>query len=99
MKAVVCERHGPPEVLELREVNKPVPRNNEVLIKVHATTVNAADCNVLGFVFIPPGLGLLARLMLGFKKPKISILGTVLSGEIEAVGEDVKSFKPGDQVF
>ena len=99
MKAVVCDKYGPPEVLMLKEVDKPVPRDNEVLVKVHATTVNAADCNVRGLVYIPTGLGFLAKLMLGFKKPKISILGSVLAGEIKAVGKDVKSFKPGDQVF
>jgi NADPH:quinone reductase-like Zn-dependent oxidoreductase len=99
MKAVVCEKYGSPEVLIPKEVDKPVPGDNEVLIKVHATTVNAANCNVRDLVYIPTGLGFLARLMLGVKKPKISILGSVLAGEIETVGEDVKSFKPGDQVF
>jgi NADPH:quinone reductase-like Zn-dependent oxidoreductase len=99
MKAVVCEEYGPPEVLKLKEVDKPVPKENEVLIKVHASTVNAADCNIRGLSYIPPGLGLLAKLMLGFNKPKISIIGSVLAGEIEAIGSDVKTFKPGDQIF
>ena len=99
MKAVYYEKFGPPEVLELREVDKPAPGNNEVLIKVHAAAVNAAECNMRNFVFIPPGLGLMARLMLGFKKPKINILGSSLAGEIVELGKDVQSFKVGDQVF
>ena len=99
MKAVVCEKYGPPEVLELKERDKPVPKDNEVLVKVHASTVNAADCNVRGLTYIPPGLGLVAKSMLGFKKPKISVLGSVLAGEIEAVGKEVLSFKPGDKVY
>ena len=99
MKAVVCDKYGPPEVLKLKEVNKPTPEDNEVLIKVYATTVNAADCNVRGLSYIPAGLGLIAKLMLGFNKPRISIIGSVLAGEIEAIGKDIKSFKPGDQIF
>jgi len=99
MKAVVCEKYGPPEVLELKEIDKPVPKDNEVLIKVQASTVNAADCNVRGLTYIPPGLGLVAKSMLGFKKPKIPVLGSVLAGEIEAVGREVLSFKPGDKVY
>ena len=99
MKAVVCEKYGPPEVLELKEKDKPVPKDNEVLVKVHASTVNAADCNVRGLTYIPPGLGFLAKSMLGFKKPKISVPGSVLAGEIEAAGKEVLSFKPGDRVY
>ena len=99
MKAYVCEKYGPPEVLQLKEVEKPVPKDNEVLIKVHATTVNAADCNVRGLSYIPTGLGFIAKSMLGFKKPRISITGSVLAGEVEATGEKVTSFKIGDQVF
>ena len=99
MKAMVCTEHGPPEVLQLREVDKPVPRDNEVLIKVYATTVTAGDCNARGFVFIPPGLGLLARLMLGFKKPKKPVLGVDVAGVIEATGKDVTLFQAGDQVY
>ena len=99
MKAVVCEKYGPPEVLELKERDKPVPKDNEVLVKVHASTVNAADCNVRGLTYIPPGLGFVAKSMLGFKKPKISVPGSVLAGEIEAVGKEVHSFKPGDKVY
>ena len=99
MKAVVCEKYGPPEVLKIKEVDKPVPKENEVLIKVHASSVNAADCNVRGLSYIPTGLGLLAKMMLGFNKPKIPVIGSVLAGEIEATGSNVKNFKPGDQIF
>ena len=99
MKAIVCTEYGPPEVLKPKEVEKPTPRDNEVLIKVYATSVTAGDCNARGLVFIPPGLGPLALLMLGLRKPKKSILGADLAGEIEAVGKDVRSFRAGDQVF
>jgi NADPH:quinone reductase-like Zn-dependent oxidoreductase len=99
MKAYLCYKYGPPEVLLLKEVGKPVPKDNEVLIKVHATTVNAADCNIRGLSYIPPGLGLLAKMMVGFKKPKISITGSVIAGIVEEVGENVTLFKAGDQVF
>lgn len=99
MKAVVYEKFGPPEVLEFREVERPVPAGQEVLIKVHATTVNAADCNARGFSYIPNGLGFLARLMMGIRTPKINILGSALSGIVEEVGKDVQEFKTGDPVF
>ena len=99
MKAIVCTGYGPPEVLQLKEVEQPTPKDNEVLIRVYATSVTAGDCNARGFVFIPPGLGLLARLMLGLRKPKKSILGADLAGKIEAVGKDVRLFKAGDQVY
>jgi NADPH:quinone reductase-like Zn-dependent oxidoreductase len=99
MKAYICEKYGPPEVLQLREVDRPVPGDHEILIRVHATTVNAADCNVRGLTYIPSGLGFLAKLMLGFSKPKISIPGSVLAGEVEAVGKEVSSLKPGARVY
>lgn len=99
MKAYICEKYGPPEVLELIEMERPVPGEEEVLIKVRATTVNAADSNTRGLTYIPSGLGFLARLMLGWKKPKISILGTVLAGEVVEVGSKVRSFSPGDRVY
>lgn len=99
MRAVVCEKYGPPEVLELKELEKPVPKDHEVLIIVHASTANAADCNIRGLSFIPTGLGLIAKLMLGFGKPKMSVMGSVFAGEIEAVGKAVTSYKPGDRVF
>jgi NADPH:quinone reductase-like Zn-dependent oxidoreductase len=99
MKAIAYAKYGPPEVLELKEVAKPTPKSNEVLIGIHATTVTTGDVNARGFVFVPSGLGLLARLMFGLRKPKKTIFGTELAGEIETVGKDVKSFKEGDQVF
>ena len=99
MKAIVYTQYGPPEVLQLREVAKPTPKDAEVLIKVHATTVTTGDVNARGFVFVPPGFGPLPRLMFGLTKPRKAILGVELAGEIEAVGKDVTSFKKGDQVF
>ena len=99
MKAIVYTKYGPPEVLQIKEVNKPTPKDNEVLIRVYATAVTAGDCNARDFVFVPPGLGLLGRLMIGLRKPKKTILGADLAGEIEAVGKDVKSFKRSDQVY
>ena len=99
MKAVICEKYGPPEVLKLNEVDKPVPKDNEVLIKVYASSVNAADCNVRGLSYIPTGLGMIAKLMLGFKKPKKSIIGSVFAGVIEEAGKDVEDFKQGDEVY
>ena len=99
MKAIVYTKYGPPDVLELKEVEQPTPKENEVLVRVRATSVTAGDCNARGFVFVPPGFGLLPRLMFGLRKPKKSILGTELAGEIEAIGKDVMLFKKGDQVF
>lgn len=99
MKAVICEKYGPPEILKIQEVDKPVPKDNEVLIKVYASSVNAADCNVRGLSYIPPGLGLVAKSMLGFKRPKIPVIGSVFAGVIEEIGKDVKSFNKGDEVF
>jgi NADPH:quinone reductase-like Zn-dependent oxidoreductase len=100
MKAIVCTKYGPPEVLQLKEVEKPVPRKNEVCIKIHATAVTASDCIVRGFK-LPrwSPLGLMMGLALGFKKPRQSILGMVLAGDIESIGKDVKRFKKGDQVY
>jgi NADPH:quinone reductase-like Zn-dependent oxidoreductase len=100
MKAIICTKYGPPEVLQLKKVEKPVPRQNEVCIKIFATAVTASDCIVRGFklpVWHP--MGLLMGLVLGFKKPRNPILGIVLAGEIESAGKDVKSFKKGDQIY
>jgi len=98
MKAIVYERYGPPEVLELKEVAKPTPRDNEVLIKTNATTVTSADWRVRS-LNVPTGFGLIMRLVFGISKPKQPILGSELAGVIESVGKDVSKFKVGDQVF
>lgn len=98
MKAIVCTKYGPPEVLQLKEVEKPTPKDNEVLIKVHAATVSAADFRIRSFT-VPLSFWLPGRIALGFRKPKKAILGGELAGEIEAVGKNVKLFKQGDQVF
>ena len=99
MKAIVYTKYGSPDVLHLEEIKKPVPGDNQVLIKVHATSVTAGDCNARGFVFVPPGFGFLSRLAFGLRKPRQPILGVELSGEIVDAGKDVRLFKKGDQVF
>ncbi len=99
MKAIVHTAYGPPDELQLKEVEKPVPKNNEVQIKIHATTVTTSDCNVRNFTFTPELFRFPMRMQFGFREPKINILGVDLAGEIEAVGIDVKRFKEGDQVF
>jgi NADPH:quinone reductase-like Zn-dependent oxidoreductase len=98
MKAIVCTEYGPPDVLQLREVDKPVPRDNEVLLKVYAASVTVSDClvrsgNVNVLLWIP------MRLFVGFRRPRNPVLGLELAGEIEATGKDVKRFKKGDQIF
>ena len=93
MKAIVHTEYGPPEVLQLKEVKKPVPKDNEVLIKIHATTVNRTDCG-----FRKPEY-FIVRFFSGFFKPNKNILGSEFAGEIEATGSAVKSFKKGDAVF
>ena len=98
MKAIVYEKYGPPEVLELRDVEKPIPQDNEVLIRNYATTVTKFDCWMRSCT-APLGFGTLMRIATGIRKPKQPILGTELAGEIEAVGKDVTLFKKGDQVF
>ena len=93
MKAIICESYGPPEVFQLKEVEKPVPNDSEILIKVYATTVNRTDCGILR------AKPFIIRLSSGLFKPKHAILGTEFSGKIEAVGKKVSSFKIGDKVY
>lgn len=104
MKAVICTKYGPPEVLQFKEVEKPFPKHNEVLIKIIATTVHIGDTKIRR---LEPGLGPvkdfffkpLMRIIVGFKGPRKKILGMEMAGEIEAVGKDVTLFKIGDPVF
>jgi len=93
VKAIVCTKYGSPDVLQLKEVEKPTPKDNEVLVKVHAASVNAADLEILRGMF-------LARLLYqGLLKPKNTILGTDIAGQVEAVGRNVKQFQPGDEIW
>jgi NADPH:quinone reductase-like Zn-dependent oxidoreductase len=98
MKAIVYTKYGPPDVLQFKEVEKPTPRDNEVLIKVCAATVTKGDCEMRS-PKIPNLIWLIVRLFFGLTKPRKQILGQELSGEIEAVGKNVTLFKKGDQVF
>ena len=93
MKAIVYTKYGAPDVLELKEVEKPTPKDDEVLVKVHAVSANAADLHLLR------GDPFLFRLMSGLLKPKNTILGADIAGRVEAVGKNVKEFQPGDEVF
>ena len=98
MKAIVCTKYGPPEVLQLREVEKPAPKDNEVLIKVDATAVTSSDCYVRGLT-LTLLYRIAARIALGFRKPRQPILGMVFAGNVESVGRDVRKFISGDRVF
>src|SRR5579859_2147678 len=94
MKAIVCTTYGSPEVLQLQEVAKPTPGDDEVLVIVHAASVNAADWRLL------EGKPFLVRLMAGgLFKPKYRILGSAIAGQVETVGRNIKQFQPGDEVF
>ncbi len=98
MRAIVFTKYGPPEVLELKEVDKPVPKDDEVLIKIHATEVTAGDCEIRSFK-IPIWYWLPLRIYMGLIRPRKHIIGMYLAGEIESVGKYVKRFKKGDQIF
>jgi NADPH:quinone reductase-like Zn-dependent oxidoreductase len=99
MKVIVWTKYGPPDVLQLKEVAKPAPKEDEVLIRIYATTVYAGDCELRSLKF-PLLMSLPMRIYVGLIRPRrITILGQELAGEIEAVGKDVKLFKEGDQVF
>jgi NADPH:quinone reductase-like Zn-dependent oxidoreductase len=98
LKAVICTRYGPPEVLRLEERATPVPRKNEVRIRILATAVTSSDCYVRG-LNLSPAYRLMARLALGWNGPRQPVLGMVLSGEVDSVGPDARSFGVGDPVF
>ena len=100
MKAIVYTKYGPPEVLRLQEVEKPTPMDNEVLVKVHATTVTIGDTIMRSLNLPVHGWQkVMGRMILGWNKPRRHILGMELAGEIEAIGRKVTRFKPGDPVF
>ena len=98
MKAITYSKYGPPDVVALAEVQKPAPKDNEVLIRILATTVTTGDWRARRLQ-LPPGVGFMGRLVFGVFKPRQPILGTELAGVVEAVGKDVTRFKPGDEVF
>lgn len=98
MKAIICTKYGPPEVLHMIEMEKPVPKDHEVMIKVKATTVNGADARIRGAVF-PSIFNIPVRLAMGFKGPRKKILGVELAGIVESVGRKVTRFKEGDEVY
>jgi NADPH:quinone reductase-like Zn-dependent oxidoreductase len=98
MKAVVCTGYGSPDVLQIIEKPKPVPAADEILIRIHATTVTSGDWRIRSQE-MPPGFGLIARLIFGLTKPRQPILGSEAAGEVEAVGERVTAFRPGDRVL
>jgi len=99
LKAILHTQYGPPDLLQLTEVQKPTPKANEVLIVIHATTVSTADCNMRNFTFVTKSMRPIAKLMFGIRKPwKPRVLGTELAGEVQQVGKEVTRFKTGDRV-
>ena len=98
MKAIVCTRYGPPEVLQVAEVAKPTPRDNEVLIRVHAAAVTSSD-SIVRSAAVNALLWIPFRAFVGFGRPRRPVLGMELSGQIGAVGKNVRRFKAGDEVF
>jgi NADPH:quinone reductase-like Zn-dependent oxidoreductase len=100
MKAMVHSRYGSPDLLQFAEVNKPAPKDNELLVAIHTTTVSTADCNMRNFTFVTQSMRPIARVMFGIRRPwKARVLGTEFAGRVEAVGRGVTRFKPGDRVF
>jgi NADPH:quinone reductase-like Zn-dependent oxidoreductase len=98
MRAIVCTDYGPPDVLQLRDVLKPVPKDNEVLVRIRATTASAADCELRRFDFAP-WIWVPMRLAFGISRPRQPVLGQELAGDVESVGNDVRSLRKGDRVF
>jgi NADPH:quinone reductase-like Zn-dependent oxidoreductase len=106
MKAIVYSKYGSPDVLHLTDIEKPIPKDKEILIRVHATSVNFGDMMARNYKAISPRqfnmpflIWLMAKISFGLNQPKITILGNEFAGEVEAVGSNVKKFMPGDQVF
>ena len=98
MKAIVCTKYGSPDALEFRDVAKPTPKDDEVLIRIRAATVSAGDCEMRSFK-MHPGMWLPVRMVLGIVRPRRAILGQELAGDVEAVGRAVTAFKEGDAIF
>ena len=100
MKAIICTKYGPPDVLQIAEIIKPVPKDDELCIRVIATAITASDCIVRGF-HLPKWhpMGLMMGFALGFNKPRNPILGMITAGVVESVGKNVSRYTPGDEVF
>ena len=98
MKAIVYKKYGAPEVLRIEEIEKPVPGDDEVLIRIHAVEATKADCELRSFNFAVKWFWLPLRVAMGMTKPKKQVLGGYFAGEVESVGRDISKFKPGDQI-
>lgn len=98
MRAAVCTKYGPPEVLQIKEMPKPIPKKNQISIKVHAGSVTASDSIIRGFK-VAGIYSILMHLAIGFNKPRKSVLGMVFAGEVESIGQEVSGFHTGDRVF